>query len=54
MAPGCSPAARALLDAGAQQLLFKYCSTFDLTDAGNIGPVAEALMAETGADLIIT
>ena len=47
-------AARALLDAGAQQLLFKYCSTFDSTDAGNIGPVAEALMAETGADLIIT
>jgi uncharacterized protein YgbK (DUF1537 family) len=31
--------------AGAQQILFKYCSTFDSTDAGNIGPVAEALMA---------
>ena len=30
--------------AGARQILFKYCSTFDSTDAGNIGPVAEALM----------
>src|SRR5437660_5983674 len=30
--------------AGADQVLFKYCSTFDSTDAGNIGPVAEALM----------
>ena len=28
--------------AGARQILFKYCSTFDSTDAGNIGPVAEA------------
>ncbi|MEO1276143.1 MAG: 3-oxo-tetronate kinase, partial [Pseudomonadota bacterium] len=28
---------------------FKYCSTFDSTAEGNIGPVAEALMAETGA-----
>jgi 3-dehydrotetronate 4-kinase len=41
--------ARALLAAGAKQLMFKYCSTFDSTDQGNIGPVAEALMAETGA-----
>jgi len=32
--------------AGAAQILFKYCSTFDSTDRGNIGPVAEALMAE--------
>ncbi|MCZ4345177.1 3-oxo-tetronate kinase [Devosia neptuniae] len=30
--------------AGTEQFLFKYCSTFDSTDAGNIGPVAEALM----------
>ncbi|MEW4565515.1 3-oxo-tetronate kinase [Bremerella sp. JC770] len=29
---------------GVQQILFKYCSTFDSTDTGNIGPVAEALM----------
>lgn len=28
---------------GAEQILFKYCSTFDSTDEGNIGPVAEAL-----------
>lgn len=28
---------------GCQQIVFKYCSTFDSTDAGNIGPVAEAL-----------
>jgi uncharacterized protein YgbK (DUF1537 family) len=34
--------------AGAQQFFFKYCSTFDSTDAGNIGPVAEALLAALG------
>jgi uncharacterized protein YgbK (DUF1537 family) len=34
---------------GARQCYFKYCSTFDSTPHGNIGPVAEALMAETGA-----
>src|SRR5437762_8595490 len=28
---------------GCRQLLFKYCSTFDSTPQGNIGPVAEAL-----------
>ncbi|MDE2006310.1 MAG: four-carbon acid sugar kinase family protein [Rhodospirillales bacterium] len=31
--------------AGARQVFFKYCSTFDSTDAGNIGPVADALLA---------
>lgn len=41
---------RWLAAAGAQQCYFKYCSTFDSTPRGNIGPVAEALMAETGAD----
>ncbi|WP_193176974.1 3-oxo-tetronate kinase [Oricola nitratireducens] len=45
--------ARALLAAGAEQLLFKYCSTFDSTDEGNIGPVAEALMELVGTDLTI-
>ncbi|RYF81909.1 MAG: four-carbon acid sugar kinase family protein [Comamonadaceae bacterium] len=30
---------------GAQQIYFKYCSTFDSTPAGNIGPVTDALMA---------
>ncbi|UFN50009.1 four-carbon acid sugar kinase family protein [Roseomonas sp. OT10] len=34
----------ALLAAGAKQALFKICSTFDSTDAGNIGPVADALL----------
>ena len=29
---------------GARQFYFKYCSTFDSTPQGNIGPVAEALM----------
>ena len=46
-------AATWLMDAGAEQILFKYCSTFDSTDAGNIGPVTEALMALTGADMTI-
>ena len=46
-------AARCLLDAGVGQILFKYCSTFDSTDAGNIGPVTEALMALTGAEITI-
>ncbi len=45
--------ARALKAAGAQQLFFKYCSTFDSTDAGNIGPVADALFEETGATSLI-
>jgi len=29
---------------GAEQIYFKYCSTFDSTPKGNIGPVTEALM----------
>jgi 3-dehydrotetronate 4-kinase len=29
---------------GAEQIYFKYCSTFDSTPQGNIGPVAQALM----------
>ena len=33
---------------GARHAYFKYCSTFDSTDQGNIGPVAEALWRETG------
>ena len=39
--------------AGAKQVYFKYCSTFDSTAAGNIGPVAEALMAALGTDFTI-
>jgi 3-dehydrotetronate 4-kinase len=38
---------------GAQQILFKYCSTFDSTAEGNIGPVSEALLEALGADLTI-
>lgn len=34
-----------LRDAGCRQIYFKYCSTFDSTDKGNIGPVADALMS---------
>ncbi|MEM9059206.1 MAG: 3-oxo-tetronate kinase [Pseudomonadota bacterium] len=39
--------------AGAQRFFWKYCSTFDSTAEGNIGPVAEALMADLGADRTI-
>ena len=39
----------ALRAAGAEQIVFKYCSTFDSTPEGNIGPVAEALAAALGA-----
>lgn len=38
---------------GCRQFFFKYCSTFDSTDAGNIGPVAEALMAALDTDFTI-
>jgi uncharacterized protein YgbK (DUF1537 family) len=38
---------------GAQQIYFKYCSTFDSTRAGNIGPVTEALMQAMGTDFTI-
>ena len=34
--------------AGCRQYFFKYCSTFDSTDEGNIGPVAEALLDALG------
>jgi uncharacterized protein YgbK (DUF1537 family) len=38
---------------GAQQIYFKYCSTFDSTPLGNIGPVTEALMDALGTDFTI-
>lgn len=41
-------ALRFLEAAGAERFLFKYCSTFDSTDEGNIGPVADALMEALG------
>lgn len=39
--------------AGCRQFFFKYCSTFDSTDKGNIGPVAEALLDALNADFTI-
>ena len=38
---------------GARQIYFKYCSTFDSTPSGNIGPVAEALMEALDCDFTI-
>ncbi|HEY9273608.1 3-oxo-tetronate kinase [Achromobacter sp.] len=38
---------------GAEQIYFKYCSTFDSTPAGNIGPVADALMTRLDTDFTI-
>ncbi|MCT4576547.1 3-oxo-tetronate kinase [Donghicola sp.] len=38
-----------LKQAGAERFFWKYCSTFDSTAEGNIGPVAEALMADLDA-----
>lgn len=37
---------RWLKNTGARQIFFKYCSTFDSTSEGNIGPVTDALMKE--------
>ncbi|MEU9866052.1 3-oxo-tetronate kinase [Streptomyces sp. NPDC047971] len=42
-----------LRSAGAEQIYFKYCSTFDSTPAGNIGPVTEALMDALGTDFTV-
>lgn len=42
-----------LLRQGAERILFKYCSTFDSTPEGNIGPVAEALADDLGADRVL-
>jgi uncharacterized protein YgbK (DUF1537 family) len=39
--------------AGASRFFFKYCSTFDSTDAGNIGPVADAMMDALGGRIAI-
>jgi uncharacterized protein YgbK (DUF1537 family) len=46
-------ALRWLREQGARQIYFKYCSTFDSTARGNIGPVAEALMDALGCDFAI-
>lgn len=38
---------------GAKQYYFKYCSTFDSTDNGNIGPVADAMLDVLGAEITV-
>jgi uncharacterized protein YgbK (DUF1537 family) len=42
-------ALKTLQDAGCKRFFFKYCSTFDSTDQGNIGPVGDALLDALGA-----
>lgn len=49
----CRAALAWLQAAGAKRFFWKYCSTFDSTTDGNIGPVAQALMADLGADQAI-
>ncbi|UFP98737.1 3-oxo-tetronate kinase [Pseudomonas fitomaticsae] len=39
--------------AGCQQFFFKYCSTFDSTSRGNIGPVADALANALGVSFAV-
>src|ERR1700736_1090271 len=43
-------AADFLQTAGADQLFFKYCSTFDSTEKGNIGPITDLLLDRGGDD----
>jgi uncharacterized protein YgbK (DUF1537 family) len=38
---------------GASHVLFKICSTFDSTNAGNIGPVMDALRADSGDAIVL-
>jgi uncharacterized protein YgbK (DUF1537 family) len=38
---------------GASHVLFKICSTFDSTDAGNIGPVMDALRTDSGDAIVL-
>lgn len=42
-----------LREQGCEQFYFKYCSTFDSTPAGNIGPVTEALMEALETDFTV-
>jgi len=42
-----------LRERGAGHVLFKICSTFDSTDAGNIGPVLDALRARAGGGIVL-
>jgi 3-dehydrotetronate 4-kinase len=38
---------------GARHVMYKICSTFDSTDAGNIGPVLDALRADAGDEIVV-
>jgi 3-dehydrotetronate 4-kinase len=42
-----------LRERGARHVLFKVCSTFDSTEAGNIGPVMDALRADSGDTIVL-
>ncbi|ETX09684.1 HPr kinase [Marinomonas ushuaiensis DSM 15871] len=42
-----------LKEQGCEQFFFKYCSTFDSTEEGNIGPVIDALAKELNAYKVI-
>jgi uncharacterized protein YgbK (DUF1537 family) len=46
-------AERWLRGRGARHVLFKVCSTFDSTDAGNIGPVMDALRADCAEPIVL-
>lgn len=46
-------ALKALQQLGVERFYFKYCSTFDSTPDGNIGPVAEALMDALGVETTV-
>ena len=46
-------AAQYLLARDARQVFFKYCSTFDSTPEGNIGPVTDALMGLLDSELTV-
>jgi uncharacterized protein YgbK (DUF1537 family) len=46
-------ALRWLQTQGCEQFIFKYCSTFDSTPKGNIGPVTDALLDALGADITV-
>ena len=41
-------AVQALQDIGCKRFFYKYCATFDSTEKGNIGPVADAMLGAVG------
>ncbi|GAB5405274.1 MAG: four-carbon acid sugar kinase family protein [Aureliella sp.] len=42
-----------LQQAGCKRFFLKYCSTFDSTPGGNIGPIAEAMMEQLGQKQVV-